>query len=117
MSSVKINRLALLNKAMNMAHTMGVKFHLSPKEYKTFCKAMGHGWKDEYVETDYRKACETRCLCLDYNSIYGGYVIQQLMPSTGVHTPLGSTRHSASVYADIIQAYCLGASDAKKLAA
>lgn len=40
---------------------------------------------------------------LDHNGYYGGYVIDEVLESTGVRQPFGSSRHSAREFCDMVR--------------
>ena len=61
--------------------------------FKRFCEAMG-----KHVAEDYK---DVGGYSLDHNSIYGGYVIEEIHgASGGVDHPFGSNRMKAGAFTD-----------------
>lgn len=63
--------------------------------FENFVHAIG-----ERVAKDYR---DKGGLALDYNPVYGGYVIVQYLPSGGESHPFFSTRHSPAEFYDMLR--------------
>ena len=70
--------------------------------FQAFCKK--HGRK---VATSYK---DVGAWALDYNAIYGGYVIRQYLEKGGESNPMGIYRYSPKEFANMLRFAILAAS-------
>lgn len=110
----------LIHSVFQLARTKGLTLYMNPKDYDKFfdmCQSSINGeayngadYTQTLIVTDYREAIEKKSLWIDFNSVYGGYCLQQLGESGSVHDilPCGMQRFSAESLRMIINAYNAG---------
>lgn len=110
----------LIHTVFKTASLIGKKFYMSEMDYKAFVKActfiMNDGeicnaadYTSKYVIHNYRESLKINALFLDYNSIYGGYMLNYFYNTGGAVDDLfTSTRYKATAFVDILQAFNSG---------
>ena len=109
-------KIELIHCSFRIAEALGKKLYMSEKDYKKFyksCENVGFtnsaGYTPGLVIHDYKEAARMQSLHIDYNSVYGGYRLDQFVNKHGaIKAVFTDTRYNAKIFTAIMRAYLSG---------